>query len=68
MTAATQRAFGPAMSPLTYDRPLHLVRGEGVWLIDADGEPFPRLLQQRAGRWGMRTRAWPTRSRGSRGR
>ena len=34
------RAFGPALSPLTYDRPLHLVRGEGVWLIDADGERF----------------------------
>ncbi len=33
-------AFGPALSPLTYDRPLHLVRGEGVWLIDANGERF----------------------------
>jgi 4-aminobutyrate aminotransferase-like enzyme/Ser/Thr protein kinase RdoA (MazF antagonist) len=33
-------AFGPALSPLTYDRPLHLVRGEGVWLVDADGERF----------------------------
>ncbi|HEX3301093.1 MAG TPA: aminotransferase class III-fold pyridoxal phosphate-dependent enzyme [Actinomycetota bacterium] len=34
------RAFGPALSPLTYDRPLHLVRGEGVWLMDANGERF----------------------------
>lgn len=34
------RSFGPALSPLTYDRPLHLVRGEGVWLFDADGERF----------------------------
>jgi len=33
-------AFGPALSPLSYDRPLHLVRGEGVWLIDADGARF----------------------------
>lgn len=31
------RAFGPALSPLTYDRPLHLVRGDGVWLYDAEG-------------------------------
>ena len=32
--------FGPALSPLTYDRPLHLVRGEGVWLYEASGERF----------------------------
>ena len=41
--------FGPALSPLTYDRPLHLVRGEGV----AGGRrrrAIPGLLQQRAGR------------------
>lgn len=24
-------------SPLTYDRPVHLVRGEGVWMFDPDG-------------------------------
>jgi 4-aminobutyrate aminotransferase-like enzyme/Ser/Thr protein kinase RdoA (MazF antagonist) len=40
LTERRARAFGPALSPLTYDRPLHLVRGEGVWLIDADGERF----------------------------
>ena len=40
LTERRTRAFGPALSPLTYDRPLHLVRGEGVWLIDADGERF----------------------------
>jgi 4-aminobutyrate aminotransferase-like enzyme len=34
------RVFGPALSPLTYDRPLHLVRGDGVWLYDAGGERF----------------------------
>ena len=32
--------LGPALS-LSYDEPVHLVRGEGVWLIDADGN---RLL------------------------
>jgi 4-aminobutyrate aminotransferase-like enzyme/Ser/Thr protein kinase RdoA (MazF antagonist) len=40
LTERRARAFGPALSPLTYDRPLHLVRGEGVWLFDADGERF----------------------------
>jgi 4-aminobutyrate aminotransferase-like enzyme/Ser/Thr protein kinase RdoA (MazF antagonist) len=34
------RAFGPALAPLTYDRPLHLVRGDGVWLYDADGAQY----------------------------
>jgi 4-aminobutyrate aminotransferase-like enzyme/Ser/Thr protein kinase RdoA (MazF antagonist) len=32
--------FGPALAPLTYDRPLHVVRGEGVWLFDAEGDRF----------------------------
>ena len=27
-------------SPLFYEKPLHLVRGEGVWLYDANGERF----------------------------
>ena len=27
-------------SPLFYDRPLHLVRGEGAWLFDADGRRY----------------------------
>ncbi|MEZ5500232.1 MAG: aminotransferase class III-fold pyridoxal phosphate-dependent enzyme [Steroidobacteraceae bacterium] len=27
-------------SPLFYDRPLHLVRGEGVWLWDAEGNRY----------------------------
>jgi 4-aminobutyrate aminotransferase-like enzyme/Ser/Thr protein kinase RdoA (MazF antagonist) len=30
-------ALGAALTPLTYDDPVHLVRGEGAWLIDADG-------------------------------
>ncbi len=32
--------LGSALSPLTYERPLHLVRGEGVWLFDADGNRY----------------------------
>ncbi len=27
-------------SPLFYDKPLHLVRGEGVWLYDAEGRRY----------------------------
>jgi 4-aminobutyrate aminotransferase-like enzyme len=27
-------------APLFYDQPLHLVRGEGVWLYDADGRRY----------------------------
>jgi 4-aminobutyrate aminotransferase-like enzyme/Ser/Thr protein kinase RdoA (MazF antagonist) len=30
-------ALGSALTGLTYRRPVHLVRGEGVWLFDADG-------------------------------
>ncbi len=32
--------LGSAISPLSYDRPLHLVRGRGAWLYDADGRAF----------------------------
>ena len=32
--------LGSALSPLTYERPLHLVRGEGVWLFDAQGHRY----------------------------
>src|SRR5262245_12857013 len=34
-----QRALG-SQSPLFYDTPLHPVRGEGVWLYDADGKRY----------------------------
>jgi 4-aminobutyrate aminotransferase-like enzyme len=34
-----QRALGPAYR-LFYDEPLHLVRGEHVWLFDADGRRY----------------------------
>ena len=29
-----------AASPLFYSRPLHLVRGDGVWLYDAEGRRY----------------------------
>jgi 4-aminobutyrate aminotransferase-like enzyme/Ser/Thr protein kinase RdoA (MazF antagonist) len=35
------RLLGPALTDLTYEQPVHVVRGEGVWLFDADGR---RLL------------------------
>ncbi len=36
-----QQVLGPAITPLTYRDPVHLVRGEGVWLFDRSGQ---RLL------------------------
>src|SRR5262249_2922049 len=33
--------LGPALTELTYDEPVHVVRAEGVWLYTADGR---RLL------------------------
>src|SRR6266487_4214390 len=38
-------ALGPALTDLTYSRPVHVVRGEGVWLFGADGA---RLLDAHA--------------------
>jgi 4-aminobutyrate aminotransferase-like enzyme/Ser/Thr protein kinase RdoA (MazF antagonist) len=40
LRARRDRVFGPALSPLTYDEPLHVERGEGVWLFDTDGRRF----------------------------
>ena len=34
-----KRALGPAYQ-LFYDTPAHLVRGDGVWLWDADGRKY----------------------------
>lgn len=34
-----ERLLGPG-NPLFYDEPVHLVRGEGVWLHDADGNKY----------------------------
>jgi 4-aminobutyrate aminotransferase-like enzyme/Ser/Thr protein kinase RdoA (MazF antagonist) len=36
-----EAALGPALTGLTYAQPVHVVRSEGVWLYDADGN---RLL------------------------
>ena len=33
------RRLGPSLS-LSYQRPLHIVRGRGAWLYDIDGQPF----------------------------
>ncbi len=32
--------LGSAISPLSYDPPLHLVHGRGAWLYDADGRGY----------------------------
>ncbi|MBT8079939.1 MAG: aminotransferase class III-fold pyridoxal phosphate-dependent enzyme [Gammaproteobacteria bacterium] len=34
-----ERLLGPG-NPLFYEKPVHLVRGEGVWLFDADGQRY----------------------------
>ncbi len=39
LAARRDRAFG-AGSPLFYSTPLHIVRGEGVYLFDADGRRY----------------------------
>jgi 4-aminobutyrate aminotransferase-like enzyme/Ser/Thr protein kinase RdoA (MazF antagonist) len=33
-------ALGSALTSLTYRNPVHVVRGEGVWLFDADGRRY----------------------------
>jgi 4-aminobutyrate aminotransferase-like enzyme/Ser/Thr protein kinase RdoA (MazF antagonist) len=40
LVAKRRELLGSAISPLFYDRPLHLVRAEGVWVFDADGRPY----------------------------
>ena len=39
LIARRRQLLGPAYR-LFYDRPLHLVRGEGVWLYDAEGRAY----------------------------
>jgi len=39
LIARRERLLGPG-NPLFYDNPVHLVRGEGVWLYDADGRRY----------------------------
>ena len=35
-----RRVLGSALEPLTYERPLHLVRGEGAWMFDTRGRGY----------------------------
>ena len=39
LIARRERLLGPG-NPLFYDDPVHLVRGEGVWLFDNDGRRY----------------------------
>jgi 4-aminobutyrate aminotransferase-like enzyme len=47
-----ERVLGPAYR-LFYDQPVHLVRGEGSHLFDADGVRYLDALQQRGERWTL---------------
>ena len=38
--AARRRVLGSALEPLTYATPLHLIRGEGVWMEDPHGRRY----------------------------
>ena len=51
-------------SPLFYEQPLHLVRGEGVWVYDADGRQYLDVYNN-VPMWATVTRTWwrPLRSR-----
>lgn len=39
LAARRRKVLGTAL-PITYDNPLHTVRGEGVWLYDVDGRRY----------------------------
>ena len=45
LIARRERLLGPG-NPLFYDEPVHLVRGEGVWLFDDEPERAIRQLEQ----------------------
>jgi len=40
LLARRRRVLGSALESLSYRRPLHLVRGQGAWLMDADGRRY----------------------------
>jgi 4-aminobutyrate aminotransferase-like enzyme/Ser/Thr protein kinase RdoA (MazF antagonist) len=40
LTARRSAAFGPAIDPLFYDEPLHVVSAEGVWITDVNGQRY----------------------------
>lgn len=35
-----RNVLGLALSPLSYERPVHLVRGEGAWMFDPEGRAY----------------------------
>src|SRR5204863_257599 len=47
LTRRRSEALGPALTDLTYRRPVHVVRGEGVWLFGADMQTALERLQGR---------------------
>lgn len=62
LIADRERVLGPAYR-LFYDRPVHLVRGQGSHLFDADGERYPTPTTT----WpasGTAIRTWWRRCRG----
>ena len=40
LLARREKVLGSALESLSYARPLHLVRGTGAWMFDADGNAF----------------------------
>ncbi len=40
MIERRRAVLGSAISPLSYDRPLHLVEGRGAWVFDAEGHAY----------------------------
>jgi 4-aminobutyrate aminotransferase-like enzyme/Ser/Thr protein kinase RdoA (MazF antagonist) len=40
LAARREAALGPAIEPLTYDEPIHVVSASGVWMTAADGRRY----------------------------
>jgi 4-aminobutyrate aminotransferase-like enzyme len=40
LAARREATLGPAIEPLSYDEPLHIVAAEGVWMTAADGRRY----------------------------
>ena len=40
LARARDRLLGSAISPLSYEEPLHLVGGRGAWMVDAEGREY----------------------------
>ena len=60
--AEAKPSLGALLTPLTYARPVHAVRAEGVWIHERRRCPAARRLQQRPGRGPLP----PARDRGGR--